>query len=127
SHELVHGTTLHGRQFLKLTEEDYEKYPQMRGSDTWPLTYYHRTGPFGHVMAAYDEPWRNLGVIGLGTGTMACYAKKGQPITFYDIDPVVRKISYDSDRYFTFIKQARERGAVVDLVMGDARLTMEKH
>src|SRR5262249_1048956 len=27
SHELVHGTTLHGRQFLKLTEEDYEKYP----------------------------------------------------------------------------------------------------
>jgi hypothetical protein len=126
SHRLVHGTTLHGRQFLKLTEEDYEKNPQLRGSDTWPLTYYHRTGPIGHVMAAYNEPWRNLGVIGLGTGTMACYARRGQHITFYDIDPVVRQISYDSDRYFTFIQQAKERGAKLDLVMGDARLTMEK-
>ena len=75
------GTTLHGRQFLSPPES------------TQPLTYFHRTGPIGHVLGAYDEPWRNVGIIGLGTGTLACYAKEGQRMTFYDIDPVVRKIS----------------------------------
>jgi hypothetical protein len=126
SYRLVHGSTLHGRQYLPLTDEEYAKYPDLRGGDTWPLTYYHRTGPIGHVCAAYPEPWRNLGVIGLGTGTMACYAQKGQRITFYDIDPVVRKLSYDKGAYFTFVEQARQRGAKVDLVMGDARLRMER-
>jgi hypothetical protein len=129
---LVHGTTLHGRQYLPLPEEVYQKYPDLRGCETWPLTYYHRTGPIGQVCATYNPPVRdgepapNIGVIGLGTGTMACYAQKGQRITFYDIDPVVRKITYDTDDYFTFLKQARERGAVVNLVMGDARLKMER-
>ena len=126
SYRLVHGSTLHGRQYLPLTDEEYAKYPDLRGGDTWPLTYYHRTGPIGHVCAAYPEPWRNLGVIGLGSGTMACYAQEGQRITFYDIDPVVRKLSYDPGAYFTFVEQARRRGAKVDLVMGDARLRMER-
>src|SRR5207245_790416 len=36
SHRLVHGTTLHGRQYLKLADEDYAKYPELIGSDTWP-------------------------------------------------------------------------------------------
>jgi hypothetical protein len=151
SHRLVHGTTLHGRQYLPLPPELAKEYPFLADRDTWPLTYYHRTGPIGSVCEAYNEPtpsidglgvatgspaalWMekftpprpNLGVIGLGTGTMSCYADRYQHITFYDIDPVVRKITYDSDKYFTFLKQARERGAKLDLVMGDARLTMER-
>ena len=115
---LVHGTTLHGKQFL-----DKDNHGE-------PLTYYHRTGPIGQVMASYNTPdkdgkYPNCAFIGLGTGTMACYAQKGQHVTFYDIDPVVKAIAFDTDRYFTFIKDAKDRGAKVDLILGDARLTME--
>jgi uncharacterized membrane protein (UPF0136 family) len=113
---LIHGTTLHGMQFL---DEDRREEP---------LTYYHRTGPIGQVMDVYNrDARRNLGVIGLGTGTMACYAQPDQNLTFYDIDPVVRRISFDTEHpYFTFVNDARQRGAHLDLVMGDARLMMER-
>jgi SAM-dependent methyltransferase len=112
---LVHGTTLHGMQFANEDRRD------------WPLTYYHRSGPIGQVFEAYNrDARRNLGVIGLGTGTMACYAREGQSITFYDIDPTVKKISYDDRTYFTYVDDARQRGAKVDLVLGDARVMMER-
>jgi hypothetical protein len=118
---LVHGTTLHGMQFLNEDRRDE------------PLTYYHSTGPIGQVMMAYNWPHAdsgrlpNLAVIGLGTGTMACYARPGQHLTFYDIDPVVRRFSFDEgEPYFTYVEDARRRGAQLELVMGDARLTMEK-
>jgi Ca2+/Na+ antiporter len=112
---LVHGTTMHGKQFL---DPDFRQEP---------LTYYHRTGPIGEVMMMYNQDGqRNLAVIGLGTGTMACYARPGQNITFYDIDPAVRDISFTTDKYFTYVKDAKDRGANVDLVLGDARLTMER-
>jgi spermidine synthase len=113
---LIHGTTLHGMQCLNEGREDD------------PLTYYHITGPIGQVMQVYNkDKRRNLAVIGLGTGTMAAYARPGQHLTFYDIDPVVRRLSFDEgDPYFTFVDDARKRGARLELVMGDARLTMER-
>ncbi|MFO0878037.1 MAG: hypothetical protein U0840_11865 [Gemmataceae bacterium] len=111
---LVHGTTLHGKQFLQ---------EELR--DT-PLTYYHRTGPVGNVFRAYNtDPSRAMAVIGLGTGTMSCYGLPGQTLDFYDIDPVVVDIAYDSNEYFTFVEDAEERGVNVNLVLGDARLTFE--
>ncbi|HTU18886.1 MAG TPA: hypothetical protein VMG10_12575 [Gemmataceae bacterium] len=124
---LVHGTTLHGKQFV---------CPEDRRDE--PLTYYHRTGPIGEVMMVYnsdDTPVEkmNFAVIGLGTGTMAAYARPGQHLTFYDIDPIVKRLSFDEAQrsggpfpYFTFVQDARDRGAKLDLVMGDARLTMER-
>jgi hypothetical protein len=118
---LYHGTTLHGIQCRNEDRRDE------------PLTYYHRSGPVGQVMLRYNRPHPdsgrlpNLAVIGLGTGTMACYAQPGQHLTFYDIDPVVRRLSFDGDDpYFDYVGDARRRGAQLELVMGDARLTMEK-
>jgi spermidine synthase len=118
---LVHGTTLHGMQFI---------HPEDRRAE--PLTYYHRTGPIGEVMMVFNGPdtppqKMNLGVIGLGTGTMACYARKGQHLTFYDIDPIVKRFSFDEGNpFFTYVQDARDRGATLELVVGDARLTMER-
>jgi hypothetical protein len=151
SRSLVHGTTLHGRQYHPLPDRLAKQYPDQVGRESWPLTYFHRTGPIGCVCEAYNEPapsldgiglatgapaalWMakvsrpqpNIAIIGLGTGTLACYANRYQHMTFYEIDPIVRKISYDSDKYFTFIQQAKDRGVKLDLVMGDARLTMER-
>jgi hypothetical protein len=122
---LYHGTTLHGMQYLSPADRRDQ-----------PLSYYHRTGPIGAVMMQYngeDTPVykMNLAVIGLGTGTMACYARPGQNLTFYDIDPIVKRFSFDPGDndpfpFFSYVQDARERGANLDLVMGDARLTMEK-
>jgi hypothetical protein len=123
---LNHGTTLHGTEYFEPEE--------MRGK---AVSYYHPTGPMGELMMVYngaDTPPEkmNVAVIGLGTGSMATFARKGQHLTFYDIDPVVKRLSFDPKvgdspyPFFTFVQDARDRGANMELVMGDARLTMEK-
>jgi hypothetical protein len=117
---LDHGTTLHGMQCLNEERRDE------------PLTYYHYTGPIGQLMWTYNGPDTppekvNMAVIGLGTGCMAAHTRPGQHLTFYDIDPIVKRFSYDDDNpYFTFVRGAVRRGATVDLIMGDARLTMAR-
>lgn len=124
---LEHGTTLHGMQFLE------------EGWVDEPLTYYHKSGPIGQIVqrcfngkvADTDaagkavERLPRLGVIGLGTGSMAAYAKPGQEMNFFDIDPMVRAFSFDgANRYFAFVASAKNRGAKMDIRMGDARIRM---
>ncbi len=138
---LLHGTTLHGVQYRR-------EFPEGELYYDYPFTYYDRAGPVGRLFDAYSYPQAdalgaglgslatatrklgirpNLGVIGLGTGTMACYGEPGQHMTFYDIDPAVRDISFNNNSLFTYVQDARERGVVVeDLVLGDARLTMQR-
>jgi hypothetical protein len=107
---LVHGTTLHGKQSR---EPDRQQEP---------LTYYHRSGPFGQAferlpsLSASSE----VAVVGLGVGSLASYARDGQVWTFYEIDPAVDRIARD-DRYFTFL---RDCGARCRVVLGDARLAL---
>src|SRR5262249_21394231 len=92
------------------------------GAREVPLSYYHRTGPVGRIYRAYnDDPKRPFAVIGLGTGTMSCYGLKGQRVDFYDIDPVVVKISFDTNEYFTFIEDAAARGVAGGLAPGAPR------
>ena len=66
----------------------------------------------------------HIGVVGLGTGTVAAYAKPGQSLTYFEIDAAVRKISEDP-RYFTYLSDCRQRGVSLEVRMGDARLTLE--
>src|SRR5262249_43130589 len=115
-HTLTHGTTMHGKQYLRLDLREK------------PVTYYTLSGPVGHVMTAYNRADRPVGVIGLGTGSMATYALPGQTMTFYDIDPVVRDISFNTPEYFSYVNDAKLRGAKIsDLVLGDARLTLDRN
>jgi SAM-dependent methyltransferase len=111
---LHHGTTLHGRQSLD---------PARRGE---PLSYYHRQGPIGQVFAELDrhEASRRVAVIGLGTGTLAAYARPGDGLTFYEIDRLVRDIAFDR-KYFTYVTDARDRGATLRIELGDARLRLD--
>jgi spermidine synthase len=110
----LHGSTLHGQQFQRSDLRDV------------PVAYFHLTSPVGQLLrAANVDPHRRLGVIGLGTGTLACYALPGQQLTFYDIDPLIRAIAYEPDTaLFTFVADARRHGARVDLVLGDARVRL---
>jgi len=124
---LEHGTTLHGMQFMESGWMDE------------PLTYYHRSGPIGQIVKqCFDgkvkdtgadgkpiERLPRLGVIGLGTGSMAAYAKPDQEMTFFDIDPMVRSFSFDgANLYFGYVASAKKRGAKLDIRMGDARIRM---
>jgi spermidine synthase len=63
-----------------------------------------------------------VGVIGLGTGTIACYAEPGQHWTFYEIDPTIARIARDP-RYFTFLKDCP---AQIEVVLGDGRLSLAR-
>jgi hypothetical protein len=61
-----------------------------------------------------------VGTIGLGVGTLAAYARPGDQYRFYEINPTVPEMA---NRYFTYLKDCRGRQ---DVVLGDARLTLER-
>jgi spermidine synthase len=67
----------------------------------------------------------NIGIIGLGAGSMAAFAVPGDHLDFFEIDPVVERIAEDSD-YFTYLDDARQRGVTLDVHLGDARLVLER-
>jgi SAM-dependent methyltransferase len=112
--ELRHGTTLHGQQSLE---------PARRAE---PISYYHLHGPIGQLFAELDRRGsaRRMAVIGLGTGTLAAYARAGDALTFYEIDRLVREIAFDP-AYFTYAVDARDRGATLQVELGDARIRLD--
>lgn len=110
-HLLMQGSTLHGLQSLD----------PARSRE--PLSYYYKTGPLGQVFETFNpsNPDASIGVVGLGTGAIACYSTPGQQVTFFEIDPVVEEIARDP-RYFTFLRDCGQR---TNIVLGDARLSLE--
>jgi hypothetical protein len=109
---LSHGTTLHGMQWLN---------PINRLE---PVAYYHLKGPAGQVFSEFKgrKKKSRIAVTGLGTGSLAAYAGPGQEIDFYEIDQTVKKIS-TNPAYFSFLSECKANWKVI---LGDARLTMEK-
>ena len=114
--QLVHGNTVHGIQAVA---------PKDRET---PLGYYHRTGPLGPIFRAFDAHApadASVGVIGLGSGEMAAYARPGESWTFYEINPAVIKIALDP-AYFTFVSDRFPGGKNLTVVEGDARLRLHE-
>jgi spermidine synthase len=62
----------------------------------------------------------NVAIIGLGAGTLACYAEPGDDWTYYEIDPAVIDIARDPNR-FTYLAACAPD---MPIVVGDARLTL---
>jgi hypothetical protein len=86
-----------------------------------PLTYYHRSGPLGQafpVVCQGEHERAPVAFIGLGGGSVAAYARAGQPITFYEIDPVLIRIVRD---HFTFLRDCCGK---MDMVVGEPRAKM---
>ena len=110
NHLLFHGTTVHGAQSV-----DAQRRLQ-------PNSYYHRTGPAGQVfnILANTQGEGNVAVVGLGTGTLACYGTQGQKFTFYEIDPLVEQIARDP-KLFTYLRDCPPKSEVV---IGDARISL---
>ncbi|RSY88906.1 hypothetical protein DAH66_05320 [Sphingomonas koreensis] len=109
---LAHGTTLHGVQL-----EGHDLLRRM------PTTYYVPGSGVGRAMMAAQAlygPAARIGVFGLGTGTLACYARPGQDWRFYEIDPAVVELARGP---FRFLELCAPRAQVI---LGDARLRLNE-
>jgi hypothetical protein len=112
--ELDHGSTVHGIQLIGNARRE-----------RMPTTYYVKQSGVGQAMLAlpafYGDRAR-VGVVGLGTGTLACYARPGQTWRFYEIDPAVVRIARDTGQ-FTYLARCLPN---VPIRLGDARLTVSR-
>jgi spermidine synthase len=89
-----------------------------------PLAYFHRTGPIGQVFEVLGEEQKlqEVGIVGLGIGSLACYSEPGQDWVFYEIDPLVAETALDP-RFFTLL---RDCAPTAEVVLGDGRLSLAK-
>lgn len=107
---LAHGTTLHGEQSLDPAHVHDA------------LTYYGPGSGVALALAATPAiigPHARVGVVGLGTGSLACQSHAGQRWTFFEIDPVVLRFSTSGQ--FTYLRDCTPTARVV---IGDARLEL---
>ncbi|HVF65732.1 MAG TPA: fused MFS/spermidine synthase [Casimicrobiaceae bacterium] len=107
---LIHGTILHGNQYLD------------NSLVTQATTYYTNTSGIGRLLDALhprQTPLR-VGVIGLGTGSLAAYGTPGDTFKFYEINPDVIAVAKREFRYL------HDSGANVETALGDARLVLER-
>jgi hypothetical protein len=105
---LLHGATTHGIQFTK---------PEKAMMVT---TYYAETSGVGRAIGAMPEDPRRIGLVGLGTGSLAAYGRAGDYLRIYEINPAVEELARSHFKYLDYCQ------AKVDVVMGDARLMMER-
>lgn len=106
-HGLYHGTIRHGAQVRN------SKYFGV------PTTYYSEKSGVGIVLRQRAVPWR-VGIVGLGTGTLAAYGMPGDSFQFYELDPLVKQLAQSE---FSFLKLSR---ATVDVAIGDGRLLLNR-
>lgn len=109
---LLHGTTLHGLQYLA------------PGRVREPTSYYTPMSGVGMALSRADElagPGARIGVVGLGAGTLACYRQADQVYEFFEIDRAVAR--YSRDGTFTFLQRCAPDAPIH---FGDARLELAK-
>ncbi len=106
AHRLKNGTTLHG---FEIYTDDIRR----------PTSYYHPSSPIGQAMRRVNP--HRVTAFGLGTGTLAAYAQRGDQYTFLEINPLVVEIA-STPAYFGYLSQARRRGAEIDIRVGDGRI-----
>jgi len=111
---LYNGNILHGQQFLTVHKQ------------TMATSYYSVGSGIGHALtyqrllknqAPFNQGLR-VGVIGLGSGTIATLTENGDFLRFYEIDPDIHKIAR---KYFSYLDNAK---AAIDVTIGDGRLKL---
>ncbi len=107
---LMHGVIMHGEQYLA---------PDRRMR---PSTYYTADSGIARIISVKQAstPALRVGVVGLGTGTLAAYGRKGDVYRFYELNPQVVDLARSE---FTYLN---DTPAQVETLLGDARLTMER-
>jgi SAM-dependent methyltransferase len=107
--QLIHGRTMHGLQLI-----DAEKRQ-------WPTSYYGEQSAIGLLLRnQFSASSRRIGVVGLGVGTLATYARPNDVVRFYEINPAVIDLA---QRFFDYLPASRGK---VEVVEGDARILLEQ-
>jgi hypothetical protein len=116
---LVHNGTIHGAQSSEI------------GRQRAPTTYYSEEGPLGvawlvslldPATSAKQKGDLSVGVIGLGAGTAAGYTDGGDRMVFFEIDEEIARVM---PTHFSFVSDARIRGADIEVLVGDGRKLLE--
>ncbi|HYG56262.1 MAG TPA: fused MFS/spermidine synthase [Burkholderiales bacterium] len=105
---LMHGTIMHGEQYL---------HPTWRTRTT---SYYTETSGVGIAIDSRERRPLKVGVVGLGAGTVAAWARRGDTYRFYEIDRHVIDVAKTEFAYLA------DSEAAIELVLGDARLNLER-
>jgi hypothetical protein len=142
---LIHGGINHGRQIHE--PKQYRRTPityfhpkngvgELFGKFSWPDQRLPASlfglaagpqAPWGLLACSQSEP--AYAVIGLGTGTLALHAKPFQRADFFEIDPLVRRLSLPpkgEEPIFTYVQDALDRKADLRVIMGDGRLKIKE-
>jgi spermidine synthase len=106
---LLSGTIQHGTQLFA------------PGKARIPTTYYAPDSGIGlALLHCCEHHKRNIGIVGLGAGTLAAYGAPGDRIRFYEINPLVQPIAQN---LFTYLRDSEARITFAD---GDARTTLAR-
>ena len=109
---LSHGNTVHGGQ---LQDPDRAREP---------TAYYGRDSGVARALAWLQHADRDrpheVGVIGLGVGTLATYRRAGDVYRFYELDPAIVELAR---RRFSFLSGEWEG---IEVRLGDGRLALER-
>jgi hypothetical protein len=147
-HSLIHGNINHGVQRIYTTPDviawayvpaiavppsevalttaiRHYAYLEMRHQ---PIAYFHPETPIGQLFASLQAaPERKkVAITGLGTGGLSGFGRPGDRFTYFEIDPAVERIARDP-RYFTYLQDSIDRGVDIKVILGDARLQLEKY
>jgi hypothetical protein len=119
AHQMIHGITSHGLQFIQ------------PGQTRIPTAYFSPSSGMGLAARELTRGNRpdvsakslHLGILGMGVGTIGAYARSGDKVRYYEINPVVIETAHGPNAYFSFL---RECAGTVSVVAGDARLELER-
>jgi hypothetical protein len=117
AYALNHGRIIHGVQFRSESMRHVPTSYYEPGSGVGLALLHHPR----RLASSPGERTLRIGVVGLGIGTLAAYGQRGDYMRFYEPNPEVIRIATDSG-YFTYLKDSLAR---VDVIPGDARLSME--
>ncbi len=107
-YSLLNGAITHGIQFKEM--------PQAM----WATSYYGESSGIGLAISHLPDQGRRIGLVGLGTGSLAAHGRAGDYLRIYEINPAVQRLALDR---FTYISRCP---AKVEIALGDARLSMEQ-
>lgn len=112
-YNMAHGITIHGVQFIA---------PDKRRE---PVSYYTHASGVGLAMLNHPKYTHGMrvGVLGLGTGTLAVYGQPGDVYRMYEINPIVLNLAEGQGGYFSYLK---DTPATVTNILGDARISLER-
>ena len=121
------GTMRHYRDLYGhiLVQPDSRSGSQLTMNDAArrrPTLYFTESSGGGRTLERLQavRPEMRVGVIGLGAGTLAAYARRGDTYDFWDIDPKSIRVAKE---HFTFVAEAAGK---INLIRRDGRKALEE-